>query len=359
MDAHADRCEPTAGSGATGIAHELPLLNGFQRDFPLTARPFLDIGQKFARSEADVLDTFRRLSDEGVVSRLGAVFAPRCAGASTLAAMAVPAERLEQIAAIVSSYPQVNHNYEREGALNLWFVATTDSVQALNALLSELERRVSCEILRMPLEREFHIDLGFDLSGGADPDRAFRRTSTPEQARARRWTPAERRLQRALQDGLPLVVRPYRELAARAALTEASVRSTIRSWLQEDVLRRFGIVVRHHELGYTANAMCVWDVPERLVDDLGARLAAAPHVTLCYRRRRAGPRWPFNLYCMVHGRRRDEVAVILSALARQHELGRFRSEVLYSRRRFKQGGARYLNDPSIPARIARGDDGRA
>jgi DNA-binding Lrp family transcriptional regulator len=344
-----------AGTDAGPGAHrlDLDLLNRFQRDFPLVPRPFLQIARSLGRRESTVLQSLRRLAASGAVSRVGAVFAPQCAGASTLAALSAPPERLERIAGIVSSFAQVNHNYERESPLNLWFVAAAASEPQLAALLEELSQRTGCEVLRMPLEREFHIDLGFDLAfgrgfdscgAGAGPAARDRATATPVQARTRPWSADERRLQHALQDGLALVPHPYRELAARAGLAEADVLSGIGGWVREGVIRRLGVVVRHHELGYTANAMCVWDVPDAVVDALAARVAAAPWVTLCYRRGRAGARWPFNLYCMVHGRRRAEVAAHVQALAQQHGLGRFRSEVLYTRRRFKQQGARYLHD---------------
>jgi siroheme decarboxylase len=322
---------------------DLGLVNRFQRDFPLVPRPFEEIGRALCRDEADLIATLQRLQAGGVVSRVGAVFAPLRAGASTLAAMAAPPARLDEVAAIVSRCPQVNHNYERDSPLNLWFVANASSPCALERLLAGLEQRTGCEILRMPLEREYHIDLAFDLLGRGDCAGRRRHPALPAPP-ARTWTGPQRRLQRALQDGLALVPRPFDEAGERAAMAGADVQDAIARWLRDGVARRFGIVVRHHELGYTANAMCVWDVPDATLEDLGPALASNPFVTLCYQRRRAGSRWPFNLYCMIHGRSRADVAAQLDALRLRHGLGRFRSEVLYTRRRFKQQGARYLDD---------------
>ena len=100
------------------------LLNEFQRGFPLCPAPYADIAHRLDVSEEWVLDALRAFREQGVVSRVGAVFAPRTIGASALAALAVPDAKLEQVAAHVSSYAEVNHNYEREHAFNLWFVAT-------------------------------------------------------------------------------------------------------------------------------------------------------------------------------------------------------------------------------------------
>ena len=115
---------------------EFTLLNGWQRDFPIAVEPFGQIGARVGADETAVLATLSRLQARGAISRVGAVFAPRRMGASTLAALAAPAERLERIAAQVSARPEVNHNYQREHRYNLWFVATAADETALTALLA-------------------------------------------------------------------------------------------------------------------------------------------------------------------------------------------------------------------------------
>lgn len=142
---------------------EQRLLNEFQRAIPLTPTPWADIAEKLGVYETTVLETLQRLQTEGVVSRVGAVFHPNRVGASTLAAMAVPEDRLERVAETVSEFPEVNHNYEREHEFNLWFVAVADDEFRLQEVLTEIETRSGFRVLDLPLEREFFIDLGFDL----------------------------------------------------------------------------------------------------------------------------------------------------------------------------------------------------
>jgi len=142
---------------------ERRLLNDFQHDLPLSATPYADIAARLGVSEEEVIETLQRLIEQGVVSRVGAVFKPNRIGASTLAAMAVPEEELEQIAAIVSGYDEVNHNYEREHRFNLWFVATAPDETRLLAVLNEIETRCGIEVLPLPLVKDYHIDLGFEL----------------------------------------------------------------------------------------------------------------------------------------------------------------------------------------------------
>ena len=142
---------------------EQRLLNEFQTGIPLTPNPWADIARQLGVYETTVVETFKRLQTEGAISRVGAVFRPNRVGASTLAAMAVPEQELEDVAAIVNAFDEVNHNYEREHDFNLWFVVVADDEERLQQVLAEIEAACGYEVLDLPLENEFFIDLGFDL----------------------------------------------------------------------------------------------------------------------------------------------------------------------------------------------------
>jgi DNA-binding Lrp family transcriptional regulator len=318
-------------------ALEFRLLNDFQRDFPLCPAPFAELAARLGVGERAVLGSLEKLRREGKISRVGAVFAPKRIGASTLAAMAVPPERLEEVAAAVSRFPEVNHNYEREHRYNLWFVVTAASEGRLQATLGAIEKAASYPLLALPLLEEFHIDLGFPLHG------ASRKTCTATRAvqPASPIGEAERRLVSVLQEGLPLFMRPFALIAERIGISENEVMKRIGNWLDDGAIKRFGVVVRHRELGYTANAMLVHDIPDERVGELGRALAEEPAVTLCYRRPRVLPDWPYNLFCMIHGRERADVEAIIGDLRQRHGLTDCAHDVLFSLTRFKQNGARY------------------
>lgn len=313
---------------------EFRLLNEFQRDFPLTPAPFAEIAARLGSDEATVLSLLRHLRDDGTISRVGAVFAPRAVGASTLAAMAVPHERLEEVAAVVSARHGVNHNYEREHHFNLWFVATAPDEDALAALLDEIGAAAGYPPIALPLLEEFHIDLGFDLLHGGKVRQTARRCER------RPTSPTDRRLVAALQPGLALVPRPFAQLAEEAGMQESALVERLAEWLDEGCIKRFGVVVRHHELGFRANAMVVFDIPDEEVSAVGQRLAHEAGVTLCYRRQRHLPHWHHNLFCMVHGRSREEVAPVIERLRR---VAGHPCDALFSLRRFKQCGAKYFD----------------
>jgi DNA-binding Lrp family transcriptional regulator len=313
---------------------EFRLLNEFQRKFPLTPAPFADIAARVGSDETTVLAMLHRLQEEGTISRIGAVFAPRSVGASTLAALAVPRDRLEAVAAMVSAHPGVNHNYEREHAYNLWFVATAADEAALTTLLNEIGSATDCPPIALPLVDEYHIDLGFDLLHGGKAQH------TPQRCERRLTSVLDRRIIAALQPGLPLVSRPFAQLAEECDMQEPALAGRLAEWVDTGCIKRFGVVVRHHELGYKANAMVVFDVPDDLVSGIGQSLARVAGVTLCYRRQRSLPQWHHNLFCMVHGRSREEVEPIIEHLC---QLAGYPCEVLFSLRRFKQCGAKYFD----------------
>ena len=331
------------------------LVDGFQRDLPLTTRPYAEIGERLGVAEWTVISRLARLSQAGFVSRVGAVFRPHSIGASILAAVAAEPNELERVAALVNAYPEVNHNYEREHRFNLWFVVTAADTAQVETVLDDIERRTPLQVLRLPLLQDYHIDLGFSLRGE-------RKTSTSTTAGLTSPCPLgaeDRRLVRVLESGLPLTSRPYRELGLQLRRPEAEVIGALRNWLTMGVIRRLGVIVRHHELGYRANGMVVWDLPDGEVDGVGRRLAKFPCVTLCYQRPRRLPHWRYNLFTMIHGRDRDTVRGQVAAISHEAGLTEAPHEVLFSRRRFKQRGARYGLDVPVGGRRAAAEPNQA
>ncbi|WP_290653216.1 AsnC family transcriptional regulator [Aquisalimonas sp.] len=170
-------------------------------------------------------------------------------------------------------------------------------------------------------------------------------------------TERDRQLIAALQRGLPLVPCPYAAVGETIGMTESEVLRRLRRLQANGVIRRLGVIVRHHELGYRANAMMVWAVPEQQVDAYGAAIADESGVTLCYRRKPAPPQWPYNLYCMIHGQDRHQVLARRDALVRRHALTAFPHRVLFSGRRFKQRGAWYMPRETHSGNTMEGADG--
>jgi len=163
----------------------------------------------------------------------------------------------------------------------------------------------------------------------------------------------DRQLIAAIQGGLPLVAKPYAAIAAQLGLTEAGVISRLETLQAAGMIKRMGVVVRHRELGYRANAMVVWDIPDDQVERIGELLAGETCVTLCYQRPRRLPAWGYNLFCMIHGRERDSVLRRLEQIVAYHGLEKIPHTVLFSGRSFKQRGAHYVETDKLQKRLRR------
>ncbi|MEE9319702.1 MAG: hypothetical protein V3U76_04580 [Granulosicoccus sp.] len=341
------------------------LLNDYQRGFPLSPRPFAQIARRLNTETAVVLDKLRLLQTNGFVSRVGPVFRANTVGASTLATISVPENQIEIAAATINTFPQVNHNYEREHHYNLWFVVTAVDQSELQGTLKRIQRDTGYEVLSLPMVKDFHIDLGFSMSlaSRALPDSPACNCQSAvisgiAYAQSDNGTSSDLAsdeaynqegntechssdLIAAIQGGLPLVARPYLHIGERLGLTEDAVINKLRDMIDAGTIKRLGVVVRHHELGYRANAMVVWDVPDHRVDHLGHSMGDLDEVTLCYQRPRVLPHWPYNLFCMIHGRDRGAVMKRISKMVEELSLEDIDHDILFSGRRFKQRGARY------------------
>jgi len=324
---------------------EYRLLNEFQRGLLLCTNPYQKMARALEIDEASVIATLKRLRQHGKVSRVGAVFQPNTVSASTLAAMLVPEQRLDEVGALVNSYPSVSHNYSRNYRWNLWFVAAARNENELAQVLDSMEARSGCPMLRLPLVESYHIDLGFDL-GLAPEGNTVARHVAPKRYRtsAPGLNETEASLAAQLSTGLALVPRPFAELAARAGTSESTAIDTISQWIQDGVITRFGVIVRHHELGYASNAMVVFDIPDREATEVGLHLAEFPEVTLCAQRVRCLPEWPYNVYCMIHGRDEQRVLAQIDVLRENGRLAHYPFAVLFSRQRFKQQAARLTDE---------------
>ena len=309
------------------------LLDEFQRDLPLVPRPFAAIASVLDISEDRVIERLIALRAIGAITRVGATVHPNTVGASTLAAISVPQERVDDVAAIINEERGVNHSYLREDGWNLWFVATAPDADRLAAMLRRIEAKAGLPILDLRLVKPFNIDLGFRLSG----DRSLlRRRKEPDTGILR---DGDDEIVQMMSEGLSMVRQPFADLGAELGRSEADIIGRLAALLAAGILSRIGVIVRHRAIGWTANAMVVWDIPEERIEPAGWALAQHPGVTLCYQRRTVPDVWPYGLYNMIHARSRAEAMQSLDGAKRLPELAGANCRVLFSTRCFRQTGA--------------------
>ncbi len=321
------------------------LIDGFQSGFPVEQRPFRAVAEALGTTERDALERVKRLREVGVFRRFGAVLNPPVIGSSTLAAVQAPENRFDDVVGVINSYRQVNHNYRRDHEWNVWFVVTAASREKRDSILAEIEEETGCEVLVLPMLTDYYIDLEFPVVNG---DRFARESAAGTDAKATRisedaaadLSDLDRRLLLEIQDGFPLALTPYGDVADAIGADVGDVLAAIERLLSGGCIKRIGCIVNHVVTGFDANCMVVWDVSDGRLDEYGEAVGKLPYVTLCYHRpRRPEQDWPYNLFTMVHGREADAVDAKVDELATDHLP--VPHERLYSTETLKQTGARY------------------
>lgn len=149
-----------------------------------------------------------------------------------------------------------------------------------------------------------------------------------------------------LAEGLPICSHPYATIGEKIGLSESQVIERLRYLQKKGTIKRLGIIVKHATLGYRANAMIVWRIPEAEIDIVAQKMLKFSFVTLCYQRPML-PEWSYNLYCMIHGKNKVTVENQLAQLIKQCDLSTVEKEILFSSRCFKQRGAVYTANSSF------------
>ena len=316
-------------------------VNRYQGNFPICEQPFGEIASELDCSVIDLLETIRGLLEEGILSRFGPLYdAASMGGSLTLAALSVPEERFEEVTELVNDLPEVAHNYHRDHELNMWFVIATETPEGLQQTIDRIEQTANLPVYNFPKLQTFYLGLWLEID--ADGSVTTRPIPGPMKQGGMIIDELDRSIVQATQEGLPLLAAPYTEVAGICGCDTETVLQRLRRMLDTGVIRRVGAIPNHYKLGLTGNGMTVWDVDDDRIQELGARVGRLDFVSHCYERPRHLPRWPFNLYAMVHGHDREEVMQkipeieqLLGKDCRQHD-------VLFSKQILKKTGLRLV-----------------
>lgn len=324
----------TAGSAIDAIDRRL--LNLIQKDFPLLVRPFAAIGEQIGIREGDALARAQRLKGAGIIRQISAIFDSRRLGySSTLVAMEIPEEHIDESASRVSEHTGVSHNYKRDHSLNLWFTLTLPpgaDLEAEVAQLSDVARARRTRIL--PALRVFKIGVELDMEQGAN----VAEKRPPSKQPPRSFTEEDLNYVRVLQQDLPLEITPFQGWAESLGISQRRMFARARELEASGVMRRFAAVLRHQKAGFLANAMICWRIPESQLPDLGYRIASYAHVSHCLQRC-VYPDWPYNIYSMVHARSREGCRK--AARQMSEEIGIDDYAILYSTKEYKKERVKY------------------
>jgi DNA-binding Lrp family transcriptional regulator len=316
------------------------LLERIQASVPLVPRPFTALGEAVGLYEDGVLARVQRLKEANIIRQISAIFDTRRLGyQSTLVSFHIADGDLEDVAAQISAHPGGSHNYARPHHYNLWFTLAVPPGHDVEDEIRRLARQTGVDDwLNLPALRVFKIKTHFKLEDNLEPQNGGARGATPPQSRD--LTRDDIPYVRTLQQDLPLVPRPFAEIAGRLGLNEKDLLAKARELEAAGIMRRYSAVLRHRRVGYTFNGMACWVVPESRVEVVGEFAAGFSQVSHCYQRPAYPPRWPYNLFTMIHGRTKDEVEAIVAQIAGATGLERY--EILYSTREFKKERVKYF-----------------
>jgi DNA-binding Lrp family transcriptional regulator len=313
------------------------LLDILQHDFPVADRPFVAVGQRLGLTEEEAIERVRQLKGAGLIRQIGPIFDTRALGyRSTLVAMRLPPERVDQAAAVISRHPGVSHNYGRDHTWNLWFTLAVPPDGDLEATVAQLSREAGgLPYLSLSALRVFKISVRLALSdeGAAPGDEGLAAVSPPP------LSPRDCAFVRVLQDGIDIVAQPFADAAGRLGVSQEEVFAWLREAAAAGWLRRFAAILHHRRAGYQANGMAVWQVPPERLEEVGTLASSYPQVSHCYQRPTFSD-WPFSLFTMIHARSEGECRAIVEGISRQTGISDY--AILFSTREYKKERVRYF-----------------
>jgi DNA-binding Lrp family transcriptional regulator len=319
------------------------LLEEIQRDMPRISRPFERIAAACDIGETEAIERLISLQENRIIREISAIpEAGKLGLKNTLVAVKVNPEMVESVAARISADRRVSHNYLREHPYNIWFTLNLPAQQSFEeeaAKILAVDGVISFRTL--PSLRTFKIGVHFSFGPNdqvsADIGRAKRAAhdSAPDSC----LTLTEKQIIALLQDPFPLEPQPWQTIAGRLNLTESELLQTIASLRERGVIKRIAAVLRHREVGYDANGMACFRLPEDAIEQAGLLAAEFPEVTHCYHRP-TYPDWPYSLFAMVHAPARSEAERKIGEIARK--IGCSDYTILYSTKEFKKERVKYV-----------------
>jgi DNA-binding Lrp family transcriptional regulator len=322
------------------------LLNEIQWTFPLVTRPFDTIAKKFDVTPEIVKEHLNSLKKAGVLRQLSAIFDTRKLGyTSSLVAMEIESDKLEHVASQINRHPGVSHNYERDHEFNLWFTLAVPPGSDLKSEIDKFNVLKGIKKVRMlPTLQLFKIGVKLDMVDEKKHEVAP--SEEKKEIKNVKFEPTEQDKDfiRELQKDMEIIDEPFVKAANNLGITETELFEKMKQYEDIGVMRRFAAILRHRQIGFTANGMIVWKVPEDRISEVGAKLGAFPQVSHCYERPTYSD-WPYNVFSMIHCKTHDEANEMAKTIKNQIQVDDYR--ILFSSREFKKTRVEYFVENSF------------
>jgi len=322
------------------------LLNEIQWTFPLVTRPFDAIARKFNSTPEIIKEHLNRLKKDGILRQLSAIFDTRKLGyTSSLVAMEIDHDQLENVANQINRHPGVSHNYERDHQFNLWFTLAVPPGSDLKTEIDKFNVLKGIKKVRMlPTLQLFKIGVKLDMID--DKKHEVAPTEAKKLIKNIKFNPTEQDKDfiRELQKDMEIIDEPFVKAATNLGITERALFEKMKEYEENGVMRRFAAILRHRQVGFTANGMIVWKVPKDRISEVGERLGAFPQVSHCYERPTYSD-WPYNVFSMIHCKTHDEANEMAKVIQDQINVDDYK--ILFSSREFKKTRVEYFVENSF------------
>ncbi len=317
------------------------LLNEIQSTFPLVTRPFDAIAKKFDTTPKIIKEHLNNLKKVGILRQLSAIFDTRKLGyTSSLVAMEIEHDKLEYVASQINRHPGVSHNYEREHQFNLWFTLAVPPGADLKTEVDKFNVLKGIKKVRMlPTLQLFKIGVKLDMVD--EKKHEIAPTEKKKEIKNVKFEPTEedKNFIRELQKDMEIIDEPFVKAAKNLGITENELFDKMKHYEDIGVMRRFAAILRHRKVGFTANGMIVWKVPEDRISEVGEKLGAFPQVSHCYERPTYSD-WPYNVFSMIHCKTHDEAHEMAKTIQEQIQVPDY--DILFSSREFKKIRVEYF-----------------
>jgi len=322
------------------------ILNEIQWTFPLVTRPFDAIAKKFDTTPKIIKEHLNNLKEVGILRQLSAIFDTRKLGyTSSLVAMEIEHDKLEYVASQINRHPGVSHNYERDHQFNLWFTLAVPPGANLKTEVDKFNVLKGIKKVRMlPTLQLFKIGVKLDMVD--EKKHEIAPTEKKKEIKNVKFEPTEedKNFIRELQKDMEIIDEPFVKAANNLGITENELFEKMKYYEDIGVMRRFAAILRHRQIGYTANGMIVWKVPEDRISEVGEKLGAFPQVSHCYERP-TYPDWPYNVFSMIHCKTHNEAHEMAKTIQDQIKVPEY--QILFSSREFKKIRVEYFVEKSF------------
>jgi DNA-binding Lrp family transcriptional regulator len=317
------------------------ILNEIQWSFPLLAEPYKELANRFHITNDEMKSRISSLKTSGVLRQLSAIFDTRRLGyKSSLVAMAIEPDKLDFVANQINRHPGVSHNYERNHEYNLWFTLATPPGTDLKTEVDRFMKLPGINKVRLlPTIKLFKIGVKLDMVD--EKKKEVAPTEGKKKIKETKFNPTEddKEFIRQLQKDLEVTDRPFLAASQSLGITENQVFEKLKHYEEIGVMRRFAAILRHRDVGFVANGMIVWRVPEQRIEDVGATLGAFPQISHCYQRPVYAD-WPYNVFSMVHCKSIAEAESMAKEIQSHIKVDDYR--ILFSSREFKKTRVEYF-----------------